>query len=217
MSTTNNHHVDASIAPFITQFTHAIILRLAGKKFITNKKESVIHTDIIPHIEDQTLKQSILYRERYTPISTPYYAPTKTMMPRQLTRTATTQTPIPPKPTKKPTIKKVNKITITTNEQQKENAWNKITPLLNDQTITMIECQGANRPLMVTRIGQKQPTRNKLTEKEIQEVFDTISQKTHIPLLEGTFKAALENYSIHAMISEIKGSRFIIKKAGFTS
>lgn len=90
--------------------------------------------------------------------------------------------------------------------------YGKITPLLNDPSIAIIECAGMGRPLMVVRRGHKQPTKIVLTEKEIKQVLDKVSESAHIPILEGVFRAAVDTFSINAVISEMIGSRFVIKK-----
>ena len=91
--------------------------------------------------------------------------------------------------------------------------YGKITPLLNDPSVSTIECQGAGKPVMVIRAGQKQVTKIVLSVKEIKDVLDKVSDAAHIPLLEGVFRAAVDNFSINAVISEMIGSRFVIKKA----
>ena len=90
--------------------------------------------------------------------------------------------------------------------------YGKITPLLNDPSVSSIECQGQRRPVMIIRAGQRQVTRIVLSAEEIKEILQKVSDTIHIPLLEGVFRAVADNFSINAVISEIIGSRFIIKK-----
>jgi len=87
-----------------------------------------------------------------------------------------------------------------------------ITPLLNDPSISTIECQGEGRPLMIIRAGQRQPTKVVLRAAEIKEILEKVSDSVHIPILEGVFRAAVDNFSINAVVSDIIGSRFVIKK-----
>lgn len=91
--------------------------------------------------------------------------------------------------------------------------YGKITSLLNDVSVSTIECLGAGRPLMVIRAGRRQTTRIVLNKKEIRDFLDKVSDAVHIPILEGVFRAYVDNFSVNAVISEIVGSRFVVKKA----
>lgn len=95
----------------------------------------------------------------------------------------------------------------------KDNEYEKISPLLNDTSVSTIECSGEGKELMIIRAGQKQRTRIVLSGKEIKEILDKVADEAHIPLLEGVFRANIKGFSISAVISEMVGSRFVIKKA----
>lgn len=88
----------------------------------------------------------------------------------------------------------------------------KLSPLIKDPAITEIECPGANESLLVKKGGAIQQTKVILTENEIKSILNEFSEKTKIPIIEGTFKAALDNLIMIAVISEILGPRFIIQK-----
>jgi len=88
----------------------------------------------------------------------------------------------------------------------------KLSPLLNDPLVYLIECPGAGKPLVVLNRGQKQLTKIVMTEEEIRNFLKKISDSTHIPLLEGVFRAVIGKISINAIISKIIGSKFLIKK-----
>ncbi|MFA5060964.1 MAG: hypothetical protein WC494_01445 [Candidatus Pacearchaeota archaeon] len=92
------------------------------------------------------------------------------------------------------------------------NGFEQLKLLLEDPSVSLIECTGAKKPLSVIRRGRKQPTKIILTEEEIKKYLNEISEKTHIPLLEGVFRTIIGPFSINAVISEIIGSKFIIKK-----
>jgi hypothetical protein len=100
-----------------------------------------------------------------------------------------------------------------TNEVEDGQGYGKISLLLEDSSVASIECQGAGKSVMVTRAGQRQPTRIVLSAGEIRDVLDRISDMAHIPLLEGVFRAAVDGFSVNAVISEIVGSRFVIRKS----
>ncbi|MBU3924243.1 MAG: hypothetical protein KJ592_04960, partial [Nanoarchaeota archaeon] len=69
-------------------------------------------------------------------------------------------------------------------------------------------------PVMVVQMGRKQMTNIFLSKEEIDAVLEKISGEVHIPLLDGVFRAAVDGFSISAIISGMIGSRFVIKKAG---
>ena len=90
--------------------------------------------------------------------------------------------------------------------------YGKITPLLNDPSVSVIECQGQGKPIMISRMGHKQTAKIVLSEKDINQVLEKASEAAHIPIMEGVFRAAIDSFSINAVISEMIGSRFVIRK-----
>jgi hypothetical protein len=88
----------------------------------------------------------------------------------------------------------------------------KLNFLTADPAVTEIECQGAEKPLLVRKGGVIQRTHVALTEKEITDILSEFSTKTKIPIIQGTFKVATGNLIMIAIISEILGPRFIIQK-----
>lgn len=88
----------------------------------------------------------------------------------------------------------------------------KITPLIKDPFVRIIECDGPNQNLIVKgNMGIKR-TNIILDKEEINEVIQKISKATKIPIQEGIFKVAVGKLIFLAIISEIIGSKFIIKK-----
>ncbi len=88
----------------------------------------------------------------------------------------------------------------------------KLQPFLNDQRVNMVECPGPQKPVLVTQSGRVQATGVTLTTDEINAILKEVSEKTHIPLGSGLFKAALGNLIITAIISEYIGTRLILQK-----
>lgn len=88
----------------------------------------------------------------------------------------------------------------------------KLMPMLNDPQVAEIECPGPNKNLNIMRRGQKLTTNLILTQEEIDNIMQEISNKTRIPLIQGMFKAALGNLHISAAISEFIGTSFQIHK-----
>ncbi len=91
--------------------------------------------------------------------------------------------------------------------------YGKLNQLLNDQTISSIECSGPGKNIIVIRAGQKQFTKIIFTPGDIKEFLLKTAEIAHVPLLEGVFRAAVENFHVDAIYSENINSRFVIKKA----
>lgn len=197
--------------PFIQEFVYAIIQSIRAKNFIYEKKQ-VIHADLVPKVSTKVMhaslgekkiklaNKSIMDKEATKP-KLPIAKPKIMSAPVSL---ALPKTPITPEVTE-PTIPQG----LQAGSKQK---YGRVAPLLSDPSLSVIECQGVGKPLTVTRMGQKQITKIILSAEDIKKILDDISDTAHIPLLEGVFRAAVDNFSVNAVVSEIIGSKFIIKK-----
>ena len=90
--------------------------------------------------------------------------------------------------------------------------YGKITALLKDPSISSIECSGPDKNITIIRAGMKQLTKITLNPVEIKQFLEKVASIAKVPLIEGVFRAAIENFVINAVVSEIIGSRFTIKK-----
>ena len=197
--------------PFIQKFVFAI-LRNVSCGSIPRDERYVIHADLVPKVSERTMmsimdKSSVVPRELVVPkrpVVSPRVPVRRVMPPRVPVRRVMPQRVAPPQPqiTPPPTSGNVGL----------SQDYGKIMPLLNDASVSTIECQGAGKPLMIIRAGQRQVTRVSLSAGEIKDVLDKVSEAVHIPILEGVFRAAVDNFSLNAVVSEIIGSRFVIKK-----
>ena len=88
----------------------------------------------------------------------------------------------------------------------------KLNFLIKDPAVTEVECTGSDQTLLVKKAGVVQRTKVKLSIEEVYELIAEFSQKTRIPVIEGTFKAALSNIILTAVLSETLGPRFILQK-----
>jgi hypothetical protein len=85
--------------------------------------------------------------------------------------------------------------------------------MINNPMTQAIECDGENIPLrIVSRDGRKTQSQITLTKEEIDKVINIFSEMTKIPPLEGVYKVATGNLILMAIISEVIGSKFVIKK-----
>lgn len=84
--------------------------------------------------------------------------------------------------------------------------------LMQNPTITSIECNGPEEHIILR--GQKgmQTSNIILDEQEINQILENFSKATKIPLHEGVMKIAAGNLILSAIVSDVIGSKFIIKK-----
>jgi len=94
----------------------------------------------------------------------------------------------------------------------KEIELGKINPLINDYKVKIIECYGPGDNLVVQGAMGTKKTGIVLSKEEIDETVQRFSRETRIPIQEGIFKVVVGNLIFLAIISEIVGSKFIIKK-----
>lgn len=101
-----------------------------------------------------------------------------------------------------------------TNEPDPRRVYMKILPLLKDPFVTHIECSGPGIPVEITSSNDnlKKRTRIMLQKEEIKEFLKYAADQARIPLIEGVFKAMVDDYYISAVFSDVTDPRFMIKK-----
>lgn len=87
----------------------------------------------------------------------------------------------------------------------------KLNKLVKDPVVKIIECNGANEDVIV-RVPNERKTGIELTKEEIDSIIKIFSEKAKIPAEEGVFRVAVGNLLFSAIISDVVGSKFIIKK-----
>lgn len=90
----------------------------------------------------------------------------------------------------------------------------KITPLIKDPTVRIIEGNPDSTVLIVSTRGTKQ-TDIFLNKEDIERIISKFSEISKIPISEGVYRIVVGNLSLSAIISRIVGSRFIIKKLAY--
>ncbi len=84
--------------------------------------------------------------------------------------------------------------------------------LLQDPNVEAIECGGENEEVIVRGTMGEQKTEIKLSKKEIDDVINKFSELTKIPVSEGIYKVVYGKLVLLAVVSEVVGSKFLIKK-----
>jgi len=87
-----------------------------------------------------------------------------------------------------------------------------IQELVDDFSITMIQCDGPNIPLKITKDKQTTNSDIILSEEEISKILSYFSEKTGQPVIEPVFQTKIGNLKIMAITSNYSGSRFIISR-----
>ena len=208
---------------FIRKFVYAIIQNIRARNFAYEERH-VIHAEMVPRVSEKVMQASL--REKVTPrvvMPIPVVPPIVRKkvdmsalvapMPKVAgRRPIPPQRMAPPMPQAQAPVQPMAKLPQAPQGAGLSQDYGKITPLLNDPSVSTIECSGVGKPLMIIRAGQKMGTKISLSAGEIKEILQKVSDAVHIPLLEGVFRAAVDNFSINAVISEMIGSRFVIKK-----
>ncbi len=88
----------------------------------------------------------------------------------------------------------------------------KLNPLIKDPKVKSIECNGPDQNIMVIGNMGRKKTSIILTKQEVTEIIQRFAQATKIPASEGIYKVVRGKLILSAIISEVIGSKFIIKK-----
>jgi hypothetical protein len=91
----------------------------------------------------------------------------------------------------------------------------KLNPLVNDPLVRLIECNGPGENILVMGTMGRKSTNIILTKDDIDLVIQRFSEATHIPVHEGLFKVVRGKLIFSAIVSDLVGSKFIIKKMPF--
>jgi hypothetical protein len=186
---------------FLLEFTKQLI-EISKPQIVIEleQKEKIPKPEEIKHLENlkipkKLIKQKIVPIQKKFPIKK---LPIKTI-PQKLTI---------PKIKLPPRFQNIQPVST-----KREIDLGKLNPILEDQTINSIECYGPNVPItIITRTDQKRNTKIVLTKEEIDKVINTFSTITRIPALEGVYKVAAGNLVLLSSISEIIGTKFVIRK-----
>ena len=103
------------------------------------------------------------------------------------------------------------KPTATTQIENFEIDLGKLNPLLKDPAVKIIEGNPDEKVKVMVNMGTR-VTDILITKEEIEEVINKFSEISKIPTTEGIYRVVVGNLNLSAIISEVIGSRFVIKK-----
>lgn len=93
----------------------------------------------------------------------------------------------------------------------------KLNPLINDPAVKIIECSGADEHVFVRGGMGTKPTNIVLHKEDIDKIIETFARVSSIPPHEGIYHVAFGKLILSAIISNVVGSKFMIKKIPYTS
>ncbi len=88
----------------------------------------------------------------------------------------------------------------------------KLNPFVQDTSVSLIQCDGANSPIKTVKEGKLSETIIALTEIEIRDVIKRFADRANQVITEPIFKTQIGNLALTAIISSFTGSRFVISK-----
>ena len=92
----------------------------------------------------------------------------------------------------------------------------KLNPLIKDPLVNSMECSGTDNPVIVKgKMGIKK-TNIILNKEEIDQTIKKFSETAKIPIHGGILNIVAGRLVLSAIISEIIGSKFIIKKMAYS-
>lgn len=91
----------------------------------------------------------------------------------------------------------------------------KINSLLNDPLVRTIECNGPGEKIVVT-VPMIKNTNIILSKDEISDIVQIFEEKSKIPATEGMYNVVVGRLIFSAIISDVIGSKFVIKKMNYT-
>lgn len=95
---------------------------------------------------------------------------------------------------------------------KREIELGKLNSLIRDPAVRTIECGGPDANLFVRGTMGGKSTNIILNKEEIKEIIQKFSMASKIPVSEGVFRVVIGRLILSAIVSEVIGSKFIIRK-----
>lgn len=95
---------------------------------------------------------------------------------------------------------------------EKQVDLGELNSLLKDNAVRNVECNGPGKRIVVIGTMGMRATNVILTKEEIDDVIEKFSEASQIPSSPGVFRVVVGRLILYAIISEVIGTRFMIKK-----
>jgi len=162
---------------------------------IKDEKEKIIYSikRSIPQKKEKLKEEDLDFYKIFKRIKPEFYSQTKTL--------TIPEPKLPPHlQYLKPTIRDI------------EIDLEKLNSLIKDPAVKIIECNGPDEHIFVRGSMGVKPTNIVLSKEEITKVIKKFSEISKIPVHEGVYRVVAGRFILSAIISEVVGSKFIIKK-----
>ncbi|MGB9707960.1 MAG: hypothetical protein ACPLXC_01365 [Candidatus Pacearchaeota archaeon] len=88
----------------------------------------------------------------------------------------------------------------------------KLNPLIQDASVSLVQCDGADIPIKIVKQGKLSETIISMSENEINNIIKKFADRANQVITEPIFKTQVGNLALTAIISSFTGSRFVISK-----
>lgn len=180
-------------SPIVTE----MVLRIISKYDFEHKREMHrIDSDMVPQISEKIHKEMRNFQESALAIE------------KNKTEEKVFQHTVPYNVPRKPNVQKTNQ-----ESQVIQPGYGRLTPLINDPTISHITVDSNNQVRIIKR-GREQLTNIVLSQEEMNSILKYLSERSRIPLTteEGVFRVTVDNMLFNAIISKELGTKLMIKK-----
>jgi len=89
----------------------------------------------------------------------------------------------------------------------------KLNSLASDPAVNMIECLGSKIKLKIKKDSSTAESETILDDNEIKNIINKFSEASKEKVTEPVFKAAFGGWELTAVVSDIVGTRFILKRS----
>jgi hypothetical protein len=189
---------------FLLLFTKELIRHSVTKDIF--KLQNIIEKEQSKRVLE---KKEIPKREVISPLKTEFNLEQQKAVPvtRRFTRPITKPPLFIPEPKLPPHLQYLKPIPAPAVEIDLLN----LNPLIKDPAVRVIECNPDERAIVTGTMGTK-PTDIILNKEDIDTIINRFSEISKIPVSEGIYRVIAGNLILSAIISEVIGSRFIIRK-----
>jgi hypothetical protein len=91
-------------------------------------------------------------------------------------------------------------------------SFGKLTPLIQNPTISMIECPGPFKNIIFRTYNIRKSSSIILSKEEMQDIVLQFSRTAKIPIIEGLFRAWIDKFLVSAIVTNKQAANFIIQK-----
>lgn len=90
--------------------------------------------------------------------------------------------------------------------------FGKLLPLIQNPSITIIECPGPNKELIIRTYNVRKTYPLSLTNEDMTGIVEQFSKRAKIPIINGLFRAWIDKFLISAIIMNNQVQNFILQK-----